>query len=228
MYVYVYTYIYFFLCGYTIYEKLERIRLTTNLTVLLHFPTQLFATLPSQLTVISYANCVLLNMLQMDGQHSVWGDAHSTSFSVLRRASHEGAVQDKHFPPGRNDHIVQHAHQCHRAHVSLWVLSAKFLWECRLVHSANTNHNIPQRSAFVQDIRRIFKWCLLVVTTKQRMKFCIQIWNRYYLECLICNINFLLDIVYSLLTQTYCWHGYMYVHDMEFSGRGGEYLISDF
>ena len=123
----------------------------------------------------------------MDGQHSVWGYAHSTSFSVLRRASHEGRVRDKHFPPGRNDHIVQHAHQSHRAHVSLWILSVKFLWECPLVHSANTNHNKPQRSVFVQDICRLFKWCLFVVTTKQRMKFCIQIWNRYYLERLLCN-----------------------------------------
>ena len=199
MYIYIYIYIYFFSCGYIIYAKLERIGRTTNITVLLHFPTQLFATLPIQLTVISYANSVLLNMLQMDGQYSVWGDAHSTSFSVLRRASHEGTVWDKHFPPGRNDHFVQHAHQSNRAHVSLWVLPANYLWHCPLVHSANTNHNIPQLSVFVQDICRLFRWCLLFVNTEQRMKFCIQIWNRHYLERLfVIILSYLtLFILYS-------------------------------
>jgi len=150
---------------------LERIGLTINLTLFLHFPTQLFATLPSELTVISYANCVVLNMLQMDGQHAVWGDARTTSFPVLRRASHESRVRDKHFPPGRNDHIVQHAHQSHRGHVSLWVLSPTFLWEFPLVHSTSTNHSRPQPSVCVQDICKLFQWCLLVVTIKERMKF---------------------------------------------------------
>ena len=148
--------------------------------------------------------CVLLNMLQMDCQHSVWGDTRTTSFPVLWRASHEGTVRDQHLPPGRNVHIVQHAHQNHRAHVSLWVLSAKFLWERPLVHSSCTNHNRPHRSVYVQDICKLFQWCLLVVTTKLRIKVSIHIWNRYYLERHLCNIAFLL-FVYSLLIQTYCW-----------------------
>jgi len=71
LYIYIYIYILFFSYGYSIYEMFERIGRTINLTLLLHFPTQLFTTLPSQLTVISFVNCVLLNMLQMDGQHSV-------------------------------------------------------------------------------------------------------------------------------------------------------------
>ena len=53
--LYIYIYIYIYSYGYTIYEMLERIGSTVNLTLLLHCPTQLFATIPSQLTVISYA-----------------------------------------------------------------------------------------------------------------------------------------------------------------------------
>jgi len=45
--VYMCTYIFFFSYDYTIYEMLDRIERTINLTLLLHFPTQLFATLPS-------------------------------------------------------------------------------------------------------------------------------------------------------------------------------------